>query len=92
MLNDLDACRCMTRRAAWLVSEDLPCALEVSLAKAWMGQASRRITALGHEIHGAMAFQHDHDMHLFTKQAVVAEASFGSSAYHGEVVAKELGL
>jgi alkylation response protein AidB-like acyl-CoA dehydrogenase len=92
MLNDLDSCRCMTRRAAWLVSEDLPCALEVSLAKAWMGQASRRMTALGHEIHGAMAFQHDHDMHLFTKQAVVAEASFGSSAYHGEVVAKELGL
>jgi alkylation response protein AidB-like acyl-CoA dehydrogenase len=92
MLNDLDSCRCMTHRAAWMVSEDMPCALEVSLAKAWMGQASRRITALGHEIHGAMAFQHDHDMHLFTKQAVVAEASFGSSAYHSEVVAKELGL
>ena len=92
MLNDLDSCRCMTRRAAWLVSEDLPCALEVSLAKALMGQASRRITALGHEIHGAMAFQHDHDMHLFTKQAVVAEASFGNNAYHGEIVAKELGL
>ncbi len=92
MLNDLDSCRCMTRRAAWLVSEDLPCALEVSLAKGLMGQASRRITALGHEIHGAMAFQHDHDMHLFTKQAVVAEASFGNNAYHSEVVAREIGL
>lgn len=92
MLNDLDGCRCMTRRAAWMVSEGLPCALEVSLAKALMGQASRRITALGHEIHGAMAFQHDHDMHLFTKQAVVAEALFGNSAFHGEVIAAELGL
>ncbi len=92
MLNDLDSCRCMTRRAAWLVSEDRPCALEVSLAKALMGQASRRITALGHEIHGAMAFQHDHDMHLYTKQAAVAEASFGNNAYHGEVIARELGL
>ena len=92
MLNDLDASRCMTRRAAWLVSEGLPCALEVSLAKAWMGQASRRITSLGHEIHGAIAFQHDHDMHLYTKQAVVGEASFGNTAYHAEVVARELGL
>ncbi len=92
MLNDLDASRCMTRRAAWLVSEGLPCALEVSQAKAWMGQASRRITSLGHEVHGAIAFQHDHDMHLYTKQAVVGEASFGSSAYHAEVVARELGL
>ena len=92
MLNDLDASRCMTRRAAWLVGEGLPCALEVSLAKAWMGQASRRITSLGHEVHGAIAFQHDHDMHLYTKQAVVGEASFGNTAYHAEVVAGELGL
>jgi len=92
MLNDIDGCRCVTRRAAWLVSEDLPCAMEVSLAKAWMGQACHRITCLGHEIHGAIAFQHDHDMHLYFKQAVVGEAFFGTSAYHGEVVAKELGL
>jgi alkylation response protein AidB-like acyl-CoA dehydrogenase len=92
MLNDLDECRCMTRRAAWMVSEGLPCAMEVSLAKALVGQACHRITCLGHEIHGAIAFQHDHDMHLYFKQAVVGEASFGTSAYHGEVVAKELGL
>lgn len=92
MLNDLDASRCLAHRAAWMVSEGLPCALEVSLAKAWMGQASRRITSLGHEVHGAIAFQHDHDMHLYTKQAVVGEASFGSSSYHAEVIARELGL
>ncbi len=92
MLNDLDGCRCMTRRAAWMVSEGLPCAMEVSLAKAWVGQACHRMTCLGHEIHGAIAFQHDHDMHLYFKQAVVGEAAFGSSGHHGEVVAKELGL
>lgn len=92
MLNDLDGCRCMTRRAAWMASEGLPCALEVSLAKAWVHQACRRITSLGHGIHGAIAFQHDHDMHLYFKQARVGEVAFGDTAYHEEVVARELGL
>lgn len=92
MLNDLDGCRCMTHRAAWMVSEGLPCAMEASLAKTWVNQAYRRITVLGHEIHGAIAFQHDHDMHLYFKQAKVDEVAFGDNAYHGEVIAKELGL
>ncbi|MCX5999967.1 MAG: acyl-CoA/acyl-ACP dehydrogenase [Chloroflexi bacterium] len=92
MLNDLDGCRCMTYRAAWMVSEGLPCAMEVSLAKAWVNQAYRRITCLGHEIHGAIAFQDDHDMHLYFKQAKVGEVAFGDTAYHSEIVAKSLGL
>lgn len=92
MLNDLDGCRCMTYRAAWMVSEGIPCAREVSLAKAWVNEAYRRITALGHEVHGAIAFQHDHDMHLYFKQARVGGVAFGDTAYHGEIVAKALGL
>ncbi len=92
MLNDLDACRNMTYRAAWMVSEHLPCAMEVSLAKAWVNQAYKRMTSLGHEIHGAIAFQHDHDMHLYFKQAKLGEVAFGDTAYHSEVVAKGLGL
>ena len=46
MLNDLDGCRCMTYRATWMVSEGVSCAREVSLAKAWVNEAYRRITAL----------------------------------------------
>jgi len=92
MLNDLDGCRCMTYRAAWMVSEGIMCTREVSLAKAWVNEAYRRITALGHEIHGAIAFQHDHDMHLYFKQARVGGVAFGDTAYHGEIVAKALGL
>ena len=92
MLNDLDGCRCMTRRAAWMVSEGLPCAMEVSLAKAWTNQAYQRITGLGHGVHGAIAFQQDHDMHLYFKQARVGEVAFGDTAYHDDVIARELGL
>jgi len=92
MLNDLDGCRCMAYRAAWMVGQDLPCAMEVSLAKAWVNQAYRRIASLGHEIHGAIAFQNDHDMHLYLKQAKVGEVAFGDNAFHKEMVAKALGL
>jgi len=92
MLNDLDACRCVTHRAAWMVSEGMPCAREVSLAKAWVNEAYHRMTLLGHEIHGAIAFQHDHDMHLYFKQAKLGEIAFGDTAYHEEIIAREMGL
>jgi alkylation response protein AidB-like acyl-CoA dehydrogenase len=92
MLNDVDECRCITYRAAWMVSEGLPCAKEVSLAKAWLNEAYPRVALLGHQIHGAIAFQHDHDMHLYFKQAEIGEVAFGDSAYHHEIIARELGL
>lgn len=92
MLNDLDACRCVTHRAIWTVSEGGPSEMEVSLAKSWVNDASRRIAWLGHQIHGAIAFQHDHDMHLYFKQAKVDEMAYGDNAYHAEVVARQLGL
>jgi len=92
MLNDLDACRCVTHRAAWMVSEGMPCAREVSLAKAWVNEAYHRMTLLGHEIHGAIAFQHDHDMHLYFKQAKLGEIAFGDTAQHEEIIAREMGL
>lgn len=92
MLNDVDGCRCVTYRAAWMLGEGLPCAKEVSLAKAWLNTVYPRIALLGHQIHGAIAFQHDHDMHLYFKQAKLGEMSHGDTAYHAGIIARELGL
>ncbi len=92
MLNDLDECRSVTSRAIWMISEGLPCAREVSVAKCVVNEACRRVAWLGHQIHGAIAFQQDHDMHLYFKQAKVGEVAFGDNGYHGEVIARELGL
>jgi alkylation response protein AidB-like acyl-CoA dehydrogenase len=92
MVTDVNGMRYITNKAAWMLSEGMPCAKGVSMAKAWVSEAYRRVTVLGHQVHGAIAFQQDHDMHLFTKQASMGAYSLGDVAYHEEVVAKEIGL
>ncbi|MBA7596032.1 hypothetical protein ES703_03001 [subsurface metagenome] len=62
------------------------------MAKAWVSEACCRVTALGHQIHGAIGFMADHDLPLYFKQAKAGEATFGDADFHRELVAKHLGL
>lgn len=92
MVTDVDGSRFITYQAAWMVSEGLPAVMEVSMAKAWVNEAYRRVTQLGHQIHGGIGFCMDHDMPLYFKRAKAAEPTFGSADWHREIVARELGL
>jgi len=92
MVTDVDGSKYITYEAAWKLSEGLPATTEVSMAKAWVSEAYRRVTLLGHQIHGAIGFCMDHDMPLYFKRAKAAEPTFGDADFHREMVAKELGL
>jgi len=92
MLIDVDGCRFITYQAAWKISEGLPATKEVSMAKSFVGEAYRRVTLLGHRIHGGIGFCMDHDMPLYFKRAWIAEPTFSDSYYHREIVARQLGL
>ncbi|MFQ5924479.1 MAG: acyl-CoA dehydrogenase family protein [Dehalococcoidia bacterium] len=92
MVTDVDGSRFITYEAAWKVSEGLPATMEVSMAKAWVSEAYRRVTLLGHQIHGGIGFCMDHDMPLYFKRAKAAEPTFGDADWHQEIVARELGL
>ena len=92
MATDVDGARFSTYQAAWLLSEELPCTKEVAIAKAWTSQASQRVVALAHQIHGAIGVTIEHDLHYYTKRAKAAELAFGDANFYREVVAKEMGL
>ena len=92
MVTDVDGSRYITYEAAWKVSEGIPATMEVSMAKAWVSEAYRRVALLGHQIHGGIGFCMDHDMPLYFKRAKAAEPTFGDADWHREVVAKQLGL
>jgi alkylation response protein AidB-like acyl-CoA dehydrogenase len=62
------------------------------MAKAFTSKASGRVTRLGHQIHGAIAFCDEHDLHIYYRKAKAASVAFGDAEYHMERVAKELGL
>jgi len=92
MVSDVDGSRFITYKAAWKVSEGLPAAMDVAIAKAWTGQAYGRVTLLAHQIFGAIGFTMDHDMHLYYRRAKAADIMFGDSAAQRAVVARQLGL
>ncbi len=92
MVIDVDGARFITYQAAWKISEGLPASMEASMAKAWTSEASRKVTIMGHQLHGAIAFCDEHDMHLFYRKAKSGEMAFGDEDYHLERVAKQLGL
>ncbi len=89
---DVDASRFHTYKAAWMIDEGLPCSKEVAIAKAWCSEAYRRVTALSHQIHGAIGWTKDLDLELYTRRAKAAEIAFGDADFHREKIARELGL
>jgi len=92
MLIDIDGMRYLTYQAAWLLSEGLPAAKEVAMAKAWVSQAIRRVTALGHQIHSGVGYTMDHDLQLYFRRGKAAEVIFGDANFHRELIASQLGL
>jgi len=92
MATDVDSARLGTYQAAWMLSKGLPCTKEVAIAKAWISEASHRVFALAHQIHGAIGVTIEHDLHYYTRRAKAAELAFGDADFYHEVVAREMGL
>jgi len=92
MAMDVGGSRFVTYKAAWKVSEGLPAALDVAIAKAWASEAYGRVALSAHQIFGAIGFTMDHDIHLYYRQAKAAEIIFGGADFHRGIVAHELGL
>ena len=92
MATAVEGCRYVTYQAAWRLSEGLPAAREVSIAKAWVSDAYQRVCALAHQSHGAIGFTQEYDLQLYTRRAKAAEVAYGDGAYHRELVAQSLGL
>jgi len=82
MATDVDGSRFITCLAAWKLSEGLPCSREVSIAKAWVSEAYRRVTRAGHQVHGGIGFTLDHDMHLYFRNAKASASAFGNADWH----------
>jgi len=92
MATDVDGARFSTYRAAWMLSEGVPCTKEIAIAKAWTGKASQRVLALAHQIHGAIGATIEHDLHYYTRRAKAAELAFGDADFYQGIVAREMGL
>ncbi len=92
MVIEVDGARLLTYQAAWKIAENIPAGLNAAMAKSWTSKAARKVTALAHQIHGAISFCDEHDLHLFYRKAKAGEVAFGDSGFHLEKIAVMKGL
>jgi alkylation response protein AidB-like acyl-CoA dehydrogenase len=67
-------------------------ALTVAVAKSWVSDAYQRVCALGHQVHGAIGFTAEHDLHHYLRHATSAALAFGDGDFHADQVADRIGL
>jgi len=92
MLIDLEGSRYITYKAAWMLDNNIPCEKEIAVAKAFVSEAFKRITSLGHQVQGGAAFMNEHDMQLFSRRSITTALSFGDATFHRKKIAKLIGL
>jgi len=89
---DMELSNNLTYMAAWKISEGLPCAKEVSAAKAWVGKAFTRVTERCVQMHGAIGLTREHDIGLYYRNARACDLAFGDGHYHREEIARKMGF
>ncbi|MBI5967507.1 MAG: acyl-CoA/acyl-ACP dehydrogenase [Deltaproteobacteria bacterium] len=92
MLINIEGGRYISYKAAWMLSNGIPCKRQVALAKAWVSDAYKRVVGLGHQIMAGTGYMEEHDMPLYSRRAKAAEIAFGDANYYKKIVAKEIGL
>jgi alkylation response protein AidB-like acyl-CoA dehydrogenase len=93
MLVDVENSKSITYYAAWALDEGAAEApLAVSMAKAYVSDAYRRVASAGIQLHGGIGFTWEHDLHLYFKRAKGSEFTFGDAIHHRERVAQLVNL
>ena len=73
--------------AAWALdagAEDAETA--ASIAKSYVGDASRKVCGEAIQVHGGIGFTWEFDLHMYFKRAKALEAQYGDAEYHRELI------
>jgi alkylation response protein AidB-like acyl-CoA dehydrogenase len=83
MLLDVETAFAATYYAAWALDAEAPdAALAASVAKAYVGDAARRVCGSAIQVHGGIGFTWDYDLHLYVKRAKHLEPLYGDADFH----------
>ncbi|GAB1509453.1 acyl-CoA dehydrogenase family protein [Actinophytocola sp. KF-1] len=92
MAIDVMGARFIAYEAIWRLAQGLDAAVEVSVAKSWVSEAYERVCAVGHQVHGAIGFTAEHDLHHYTRHAMSSALAFGDADTHTDRLATQLGI
>jgi alkylation response protein AidB-like acyl-CoA dehydrogenase len=78
-------------RAAWSLATDQPTiARDVSMAKAMAGDAAEQAARVALQVHGAIGYTFESDLHLWMKRVWALSPTWGDAAWHRRRVASAL--
>jgi alkylation response protein AidB-like acyl-CoA dehydrogenase len=93
MLLEVEGARSAVYWAAWALDHEPETApVAVACAKAYAGDAGRRVPRSALQVHGGIGFTWEHDLHFFLKRGEANAHAYGDSAEHRERVAALTGL
>lgn len=92
MAIDVLGARFAAYEAIWQLSQGRDAAMEVSVAKSWVSEAYERVCALGHQVHGAIGFTAEHELHHYTRHAMSSSLAYGDADTHFDRLASHLGI
>jgi hypothetical protein len=91
MLVEVENSHGATYYAAWAIDAAAPdAALAASVAKSYVGEASRKVCGSAIQVHGGIGFTWEYDLHLYFKQAKFLESLYGDADFHRDVVMHEV--
>ena len=91
MLLEVENSHSATYYAAWALdakSDDH--AVAASIAKAYVGDASRKVCSEAIQVHGGIGFTWEYDLHLYFKHAKSLETMYGDGDYHREQIVRQV--
>ncbi|MDQ1375572.1 MAG: hypothetical protein QOJ09_2910 [Actinomycetota bacterium] len=89
----LEFARPLVYRAAWeLEHETVERSVAVSLAKAAASEAGVVASRKALQVHGAIGYAHEYDLHLWMKRAWALAAAWGDAAWHRNRIATIIGV
>jgi alkylation response protein AidB-like acyl-CoA dehydrogenase len=93
MLLEVEGARSVVYWAAWALDHEPETApVAVACAKAYAGDAGRRVPRAALQVHGGIGFTWEHDLHFFLKRGEANAHAYGGGAAHREAVAALTGL
>jgi alkylation response protein AidB-like acyl-CoA dehydrogenase len=79
----LEYARSHVERAAWSVAHDTPCrAVDVSMAKIAAGEAALQGADTSLQVHGALGYTWEQDLHVWMRRAWTLDLAWGETAWH----------
>jgi len=92
MWTSMQTGRYLVYQAASMESAGTPAVKEASLAKAYINEVYKDVAQWAIRLHGGIATSYDHDIPLYYRRSLAADASFGGTDFHRELVAQKIGL